>query len=338
MARSERDRQILSETYMYENPFTGMQTEYLITTLPVNLSENGNFTIGVSVESDHYVSQIKNILWQNGIASLFVILGAVLMSHLVVLKFRKSKEKEEKIETLKKELQTLEELSHHQRLELLGTMSGSIAHDLRNILTPIMGYSMMLMNKIPEEASDMQDDVAEIYHAADQVKRLTNRFLALSKKSNEKAFIRVKPDDIILQTAELANPIKPENITVIQGLACSDREIMADQTQLVQAILNIGINAFQAMEKDGGTFTVSTKAEDEAAVFTFRDTGPGIPEDVLPKIFDPFFSTKGVENGTGLGLAIVKHIIEEHGGTITAESEPGKGTEIRFTIPFVGEE
>ena len=124
----------------------------------------------------------------------------------------------------------------------------------------------------------------------------------------------------------------PENVEMETRLGCREMKLHADRSQIGQVFMNIVINALQAMEQ-GGRLTITTEAAEGMVTFRFTDTGKGIPAEVLPKIFEPFFSTKGVEKGTGLGLAIVKHIITEHGGTVEAESEAGKGTTITVRLP-----
>ena len=195
-----------------------------------------------------------------------------------------------------------------------------------------MGYSMMAMNKVPEENEELMNDLAEIYDSSLKAKNLVSRLLALSYKNNERKLTVFPADEIVNDVTELAKPLIPENVEMETRLNCRDITLHADRSQIGQVFMNIVINALQAMEQSG-RLTITTYAADGMATFRFTDTGKGIPAEVLPKIFDPFFSTKGVEKGTGLGLAIVKHIITEHGGTVEAESEAGKGTTITVRLP-----
>lgn len=332
MALSEEDGKTRTGTYYYNDPFYGQKTEYLISALPRQCTENGYFTIGVAVESRHYTGQVDDVFKMVGIASVLILGGILIFAVIIGRKTTESRRNEERLQQMEAELSTLEELSHHQRLEMMGMMTGSMAHELRNILTPIMGYSMMAMNKVPEENEELMNDLVEIYDSSLKAKNLVSRLLALSYKNNERKLTVFPADEIVNDVVELAKPLIPENVELETRRNCRDITLHADRSQIGQVFMNIVINALQAMEQ-GGRLTITTYAVDGMATFRFTDTGKGIPAEVLPKIFDPFFSTKGVEKGTGLGLAIVKHIITEHGGTVEAESEAGKGTTITVRLP-----
>ena len=120
---------------------------------------------------------------------------------------------------------------------------------------------------------------------------------------------------------------------IFRDLHCDGRSIEGNETQLSQLLLNLVMNAFQAMGEEGGEITVSTAVEGEDVVFTVRDNGPGISEEIRDKIFDPFFTTKESGAGTGLGLAIARQAVEDHRGRIEVDSTPGEGTEFRVYIP-----
>ena len=125
----------------------------------------------------------------------------------------------------------------------------------------------------------------------------------------------------------------PNNVDMFREFSCSGRYIKGNETQLSQLIINLIINAFQALKDEGGIVTVGTEARDGYIVFFVKDDGPGIPEDIKESIFDPFFTTKEAGAGTGLGLAIVMQAAEDHGGWVELESEEGKGSCFKVYIP-----
>ena len=333
MAKGERDGVAGSGTYYFSSPLDSSLTEYLIFSLPRHLSDNRWFSIGVAVESEHYISRIAKTYRWAVTGTVLILLGVALITAIIVIRTMENRKEQQTIDRLEMELDTLENLSHHQRLEMIGMMTGSISHELRNILTPIMGYSMMALNKVPDGNDDLMKDIAQIYDASSRARRLVTRLLSLSYKNNEKQRTRFGVEEIVGNVAELSRPLLPEKVTLKTEVLCKEAMLYADRAQIGQVFMNIVINAIQAMEKDGGSLLITAGAEEETIRFRFTDTGPGIPEEVLPRIFDPFYSTKGVEKGIGLGLAIVQHIVTEHGGTVEAQSSAGNGTTITVTLP-----
>ena len=128
----------------------------------------------------------------------------------------------------------------------------------------------------------------------------------------------------------------PTNISINKVIR-TDKRINGVESQLVYMLLNLMINAVQAMKPDGGTLTVSADAERENVLLAVADTGPGIPEENLERIFDPFFTTKEAGKGTGLGLPIARHIATDHAGTVRVENLPGGGAKFTVTIPAIPE-
>ena len=230
-------------------------------------------------------------------------------------------------------LDATRELAHHQRLEMIGTMTSSIAHEFNNLLTPIMGYSILTMEKLPEGNDELYDNLSEIYDASRRAKSLISRLSALSRKGSTSEATAFSPDALLDKVEEMALPAKPKNVVLIKEYHCPERCLTANETQIGQLLLNLIINAFQAMEPDGGTLTVSTARRDGQVIFRVADTGPGIEPELLPRIYDPFFTTKEMGRGTGLGLAIVHQIVDEHKGEISVESAPGKGTAFTISLP-----
>ena len=227
----------------------------------------------------------------------------------------------------------LQQLAHHQRLETIGTLTASIAHEFNNLLTPIMGYSMLALEKLPPEEEELYDGLLEIYNSSQKAKTIISRLNDLSRKNTNDSFREVSPDEVIRHTLDVVMPAKPENVEFKLDLNCWDQRIQANEIQLSQLLLNLILNAFHAMEESGGVLTLETSFAERDIQMTISDTGCGIPETVLPRIFEPFFTTKGMGKGTGLGLAIVAQVVEDHRGTIETVSTEGEGTCFIIRLP-----
>jgi two-component system, cell cycle sensor histidine kinase and response regulator CckA len=241
------------------------------------------------------------------------------------------------------------QLTHAQKMESIGTLAGGIAHDFNNLLTIINGYSeLILSEKTADDPSysDLQKILATGRKGADLVRRL----LAFSKNAE----ITLRPlevNPIVENTVMLLKRTFPKMIEIETSLARDLRMVHGDSTQIEQVFVNLGINAKEAMP-DGGKLRMETKnvTLDEArcrlhvgaktgpyVLIEVTDTGAGMDPDTLGRIFDPFFTTKGWDSrkGTGLGLSVAKGIVEQHGGWITCESEPGNGTTFAVYFPMI---
>lgn len=212
-------------------------------------------------------------------------------------------------------------------------MTSGIAHEFNNLLTPIMGYSIMSMEKLPPENEELMENLSEIYEASHRAKTLVSRLSALARKNSDESKILLSPYELGEKAEEMALPSKPENVELIATRTPGPERIFVNETSLVQLLLNLLINAFQATEEKGGLVRFQISAEGGDVLFRVSDTGIGIPEDVLPHIFEPFFTTKERGHGTGLGLAIAMQTVETHNGRITVESSEGIGTTFTVTIP-----
>ncbi len=228
--------------------------------------------------------------------------------------------------------QQIRDLAHHQRLELIGTMTSSIAHEFNNLLTPIMGYSMMALETISPE-DELYDDLLEIYTASNKAKTIISRLSDLSRKNSSLTFRQISIDTLVQKTLDVALPAKPKNVELRLSLNCWDQHILANEIQINQLLLNLVINAYHAMEASGGILSIATIFDDTNILLQVKDTGCGIPENQLGKIFDPFFTTKEAGKGTGLGLAIVQQVVEDHHGRIEVNSTPGQGTSFTVWLP-----
>lgn len=230
-------------------------------------------------------------------------------------------------------LQTrLQQLAHHQRLETIGTLTASIAHEFNNMLTPIMGYSMMALEKISPEETGLYDDILEIYNTSRRAKGIISRLNDLARKNTDTSFRTVSPDDLIRKNLDVVRPAKPEGVTVKLNLNCWDQRLKANEIQLSQMLMNLMLNAFQAMP-DGGELRIQSTFDDQFVHIWITDTGCGIPRELQSRVFEPFFTTKEAGKGTGLGLAIAAQVVEDHRGTIRLESEAGAGTTFTISLP-----
>lgn len=223
------------------------------------------------------------------------------------------------------------ELAHNQRLQTLGTHTSSVAHEFNNLLTPIMGYSLMAMELLPEQEGELYDDLLEIYRASDRARETIARLSALYGKSPAPARRMVEPNALVHKAL---STVRPSGVEVETALECRDAWVLGDETQLIQILVNLILNACHAME-GGGRLTLSTRSAGGKVLISVADTGRGIPRALLSRVFEPFFTTKGVGQGTGLGLAIARQVAEEHGGRLTADSKEGEGSVFTVTLPAV---
>ncbi len=244
-----------------------------------------------------------------------------------------------------------DQLIHSQKMEAIGTLAGGIAHDFNNILSAILGYAELAQAKLPPESS-VTKDLNEVLTAGRRAATLVRQILAFGRQSATER-IHLKPTHIVKEAITLLRPSLPSTITIKAHIGTETNTIIADPTQVHQILMNLCTNAFHAMEQAGGTLEITLKncelsSEDlpsipemqpgQFVVLVISDTGTGIAPEIKHKIFDPYFSTKGIAKGTGMGLAIVHGIIVSYGGLITCESEPGCGTVFKVYFPAIEQE
>lgn len=231
-----------------------------------------------------------------------------------------------------------------QRLEAIGTLAGGIAHDFNNILQAISGYCQLLLLDA-DPSGDTRDSLRAIEKAAERASELTRHLLVFGRKVHSE-LRSVDLNVEVRQVAEVLRRTIPKMIAVETDLAEGLFPVAADPAQMEQILMNLGVNARDAMA-DGGTLAFQTRnlvldgaesgrlrlpAPGPFVRLRVTDTGCGMTDDVRRRIFEPFFTTRAVGRGTGLGLALVYGIVEGHGGTISCHSTPGGGT--RFAIYF----
>ena len=293
--------------------------------------------LGQSVARNQLADGWKEAAWKLAFSGGLVVTGFGALLIMVFRFFRGSsriqreaaalRRKEAAVEALNRQNQ---QLAHHQRLHIIGTLTSSIAHEFNNLLTPIMGYSMMALEKLPPEEEELYDDILEIYDASRKAKTIISRLSDLSRKNTAMTFRQVSPDELVRRTLEVASPAKPRKAEIKVNLNCWDQRLLANEIQIQQMLLNLILNGFHALGDEPGSLTVETSFDEKNIHIRVSDTGCGIPEDIRGKIFQPFFTTKEAGKGTGLGLAIVSQVVEDHHGQIRVESKEGKGT--RFTV------
>jgi len=224
------------------------------------------------------------------------------------------------------------------RLAAVGELAAGIAHELNNPLTAVQGFAELLLARDDMHES-IRDDVESIYGQAQRAAKITANLLSFSRKHcPERTLISV--NEAVQQSLDLhAYRLRVNNIELSTELHPGLPWIMADFHQLQQVFVNIVVNAEHAMlDAHGrGRLRVRTEQAGEVIRVLLADDGPGVSEDNLKRVFDPFFTTKKVGEGTGLGLSICYGIVEQHGGHIYADSEPGKGARFVVELPVVSD-
>jgi two-component system cell cycle sensor histidine kinase/response regulator CckA len=229
-------------------------------------------------------------------------------------------------------------LLHAQKMQAVGQLAGGVAHDFNNMLTAIIGYAGLLSARLQER--DDREDLAEIERAAKRAQGLTEQLLSFSRRQAARKEL--------LDLAELVGGMEPmlrrlidEDIDLALQLGARSVLVEGDPGRLEQALVNLVINARDAMPA-GGTLNViveTTSTLDGARFATLRviDTGTGMDEQTRSRVFEPFFTTKAKGRGTGLGLSTVYGVVDQAGGQIAIDSEPGKGTEVKIMLPMAPE-
>lgn len=235
----------------------------------------------------------------------------ILLTATVVFLFCRLRAVKKKTDTLQRDRELMEQLNeqtqkfaHHQRLQTIGTLTSGIAHEFNNLLTPIMGYSLMALEKIPAEETEIYDGILEIYNASQKAKEIVSRLSDLSRKNTEASYTRVSVDEVVRKTLDLASTVKPKTIAVRLNLNCWDQRIQANETQLMQMFLNLILNAFQAMGDNDGLLSINTTFDEKMIQISITDTGCGIPAETVPHIFEPFFPQRRLEKAQVLDLPL----------------------------------
>jgi signal transduction histidine kinase len=223
------------------------------------------------------------------------------------------------------------ELVRSERLAAVGKMAAMIAHEVRNPLSSIALNTELLEDELPEGGEARQLSGA-IHKEVDRLTAITEEYLAFSKLPKPK-IAREPVNKLVTELAEfIREDLAVKNVKLDVELGGGEPTAMIDAAQIRQCLINLVRNATEAVvAKGGGHVTLRTRAADERILIEVEDDGTGIPADVLPRLFDTFFSTK--ESGSGLGLALTHSIVKDHGGDVAVESTVGKGTTFKVSVP-----
>lgn len=250
----------------------------------------------------------------------------------------------ERIEEEEEKERIREHLLQAQKMEAIGTLAGGIAHDFNNMLQGILGYASLLKMKIPE-TDPIYRSLDVIERTAERAAELTRQLLGYARKG--KFFVEpLNLNNLVGEVMKIITRTVDRAIEIRTRLSDDIRSIEGDKSQIENVILNLCVNARDAMPK-GGILTIETYNKDvlegefpnswarpgRYAVIKVADTGTGMDEEVKKHIFEPFFTTKGIGKGTGMGLAMVYGVVKNHSGFITVDSEPGKGSIFTIYLP-----
>jgi len=262
---------------------------------------------------------------------------------MLVLSMNEVTEREQAAEALRRNEQRLR---HTQKIEAMGRLAGSIAHDFNNILTSIGGHADLLQGVLGDLPALAEEGLESIHRSTRRARRLTRQILAFARPEEPGAETLVDPARLASEMKDMIRPLLPERVELRIVAGPSVPPVRAEPTQIEQTVLNLAVNAGDAMP-EGGTLTIETSCESvdgaDAEAFGARegphvvlsvlDTGTGMDEETLSQAFEPFFTTKPPGRGTGLGLAVVQETVKRIGGHVRVTSAPGRGTSVRVFLP-----
>lgn len=327
--------------------FTPLKVDYGFWVVSINMDYN-DFIAPFNREIIRMILQMVIILMLIG-NLVFLYLKAQQNQRVLA----KETEYLRELNTTLAELNVIKDRNRHtERLQMIGIMTGGIAHEFNNILSPIMGYSELLWKELPDQGT-WREDIYEVYEASCRARELVQQISSLSYKESSKivfqSFLLTEKLPKWIKSVDL---IKTDSIKLNVVIPTDDMFCYGNATQLYEVVLNLCTNSIHAM-KTGGMLTISLSLERKENLpkqlsppdFTGKyisisvsDTGPGMNEDTLSQIFTPFFTTKKQGEGTGLGLSIVQSIVEAHKGAVWAESKINQGTKITIYLPYYNNE
>ena len=317
--------------------------ETLVSVYPVEAGDDG-LVMGAAISFQEFNSFLTSMLDEIIGMIILVITGAGILMLLFAwfmvrnrrsaIQMKALKEKAELMEEINRQQQSLQ---HNERLQQLGVMTSGIAHEFNNLMTPIMGQSLLLLEQLAdEEESPRFESALDIYEASEKARSIIKGMSSLSKKNVDMSFQTIDIAALLEKTMNLAAMAKDSHIQ--QELMPAEEPVFVSGNEqlLAQAFMNLFINGYQAMG-DEGKLTVSMERESRSGHdyirVEVRDSGPGIPQSKLGQIYDEFYTTKG-EQGTGLGLVICQKIIETHKGTIAVANHPEGGAVFTVRLPM----
>lgn len=229
-----------------------------------------------------------------------------------------------------------DQLRHADRLATIGQLSAGVAHELNEPLSNILAFAQ-LAGKEPGVPRQVSEDLGKIVRTSLHAREIIKKLMLFARQMPPRK-TRVNLNAVIEEGLYfLESRCSKEGVAVQRRLAADLPEIVADPSQLNQVLVNLVVNALQAMPK-GGTLTIATHAAGSHVVLTVEDTGVGMAEEILGRIFTPFFTTKSIHEGTGLGLPVVHGIVVSHGGMISVHSTLGQGSQFEIRLPLTGQD
>jgi signal transduction histidine kinase/ActR/RegA family two-component response regulator len=241
-----------------------------------------------------------------------------------------------------------EELRQVQKMEAVGQLAGGVAHDFNNVLAAMIGFTELATQNMPA-SSPVWHQLQEVLRAGHRAKALVHQILTFSR-GTDPVYAPVQLPPLVEEALALLRASLPSTIDIRQHIDPAVGAVLADPTQLHQVLINLCANAEYAMRQTGGVLEIRLEAVEVGPALvaqyptlhlgshvrlTVRDTGQGMPPDVVKRIYDPFFTTKAIGEGTGIGLSVVHGIVGNHGGTITVESQIGQGTTFMIYVPCI---
>ena len=319
-------------------------------TFETMLGLNREKTIGKLIEEifdDGFALNIENILGKSRwnlteIRNAYKLLttdsqGKILILNVAVAPLRSASEHQTGaiivLENVTSRVKLEESLQQNEKLSSIGLLAAGVAHEVNTPLTGVSSYTQMLLGMIPE-TDPKHALLRKVQKQTDRASNIVGNLLNFSRTGNAAEFVEINVNKLLDDTLQLLEPqLRKTQIEIVKNYADVSPKIYGNAGKLQQVFTNLIINARDAMF-GGGTITLTTDFENEDEIIVeVSDTGSGIEPENINKIYDPFFTTKGVGSGTGLGLAVSYGIVQEHAGAITATSEVGEGTTFRLVFP-----
>ena len=331
-------------TYPWTDPQTGKITmeETLVATYPVEVGETG-FVIGAAISFREFHSILTEMMDKTIGVIVLELAGALLLMIIIywfmirnrryAMEMAALKEKAELMEEINRQQQSLQ---HSERLQQLGVMTSGIAHEFNNLMTPIMGQSLLLLEHLTDQEDSPQFECAlDIYEASEKARNIIKGMSSMSKKNVDMCFHTIELTGFLEKVLGLSSMAKSSRIRHELVKTPEPVFVLGNEQLLNQAFMNLFINAYQAMGEEGSllvTMERESRSGSDYVRVEVRDSGPGIPQSKLGQIYEEFYTTKG-EHGTGLGLVICQKIVETHKGTISAANHPEGGAVFTVRLP-----
>jgi len=303
--------------------------------------------VSVVMPYNEISDSIKNY-FTSTLALSFVVITVLAWTLSLLIRMIKNKEAYKMERSYLKELnETTEklrkrevELQHKRKIELIGTLTGGIAREFNNLLTPIKGYSEKILENVGVD-SDLGEDVKIIYDSSKRSQEIIDQLLTNSGDESNKNYKTISIDELIKESKKLIETLIPKDYNFTISVKNEEEFILGNETQLHQVIINLvknSVNAMKESEKKEINLYVSKelgKGKEEVLIIKVSDTGCGMPEEIIENIFTPFYTKKLSKKSTGLGLYVADEIIKNHGGSIQVSSEVGKGSEFKLQFPII---